>query len=275
MYKFITWNINFYQNYRKKSWKDNIAKYLSMLDYDFVLLQESNPSIIFNNDDCQFEINDKNVYFNKLLNEEIGANTEKIIPWGNAIIADKEYTFLRNNFINEKGETENYYFGKSAFMCYDFRLSDEDTITFLNFYNKNKNGQYPMLKTVITDVEKILKQSNKRIVVFCGDFNSDRERDPNNREFFNQLSQLGLVNCTDDIEFATTMVPEIGLKRQYPNDKIFINKPWDKYVICKLLKNTTIDLSDHRPIECTIHAFFLGSDKNEKNFLEWLDEGEE
>ena len=270
MVKLITWNINFWQNYRNKEWKDNFAQYLLMLmkEYDFILLQESNPSLIFNKDENQFEIDDKVVYFNKFLIEEIGIETDKkIIPWGNSIIANKEFPFIKNNFLDKKGHIENYYFGKSAFMCYDFKLDEKRNITIFNFYNKNQNGQYPMLKTVISDIEKVLK-NNKNIVILSGDFNSDMERDPNNKEFFNQLSQLGLVNCTDDVEFETTMVPEIGIKRQYPNDKIFVKKPWDKYIVCKLIKNTTIELSDHRPIECTIR-YFPETDRCRNEFLQW------
>ena len=268
--KILTWNTNFWQSYGKKGWKNNITQYILSLfeEYDFILLQESNPSIIFDKDENQFEINDKIIFFNKLLDKEIGADSrKKIIPWGNSIIADKRYRFIRNNFINKNGEIENYYFGKSAFMCFDFHFIDTLNITLLNFYNKNMNGDYPMLKNVLADIENILKIKDG-IIILSGDFNSDIERDPNNREFFNQLKKLGLVNCTEGKEFKTTMVPEIGNKRQYPNDKIFVNKPWKEIVECKLIKNTTIELSDHRPIECIVKIFDLASDKDRIGFSE-------
>ena len=270
--KLITWNINFWQNYgKRKGWKENIAKYLSMLDYDFILLQESNPLIIFDKNEYQFEINGKNVYFNKLLDNEIGTKTENITSWGNSIIADKEYSFINNNFLNKYGEIENYYFGKSAFMCYDFKFSNKN-ITLMNFYNKKQDSSYPMLKFIIADIEKILDSKKDNIIILSGDFNSDKVRDPSNLEFFNQLNQIGLINCTESSEFETTMVPEIGIKKQYPNDKIFVNEPYNKYVICKLIYNTTIELSDHRPIECNFQYYVDNSARSQKQFLEFWNE---
>ena len=273
--KFITWNIDFWRKYNKvNNWKEKIAQYLSNLDYDFILLQESNPSIIFDNDLDQFEINDKIVYFKKLLNEEIGAKDDKkLISWGNTIIANKKYTFIKDNFLNENGEIENYYFGKSAFMCYDFKLNEKNTLTLMNFYNKNQNGQYPMLKYIISDIEKIMKNKRDNIIILAGDFNSDRERDPDNREFFDKLDQLGLKNSTDGVEFETTMIPEIGEKRQYPNDKIFVNRRYCSNLMCKLINNTTIELSDHRPVECIIqYPIDLSTSVGEEIFTKWYDD---
>jgi hypothetical protein len=272
--KLFTWNIDFWQRYNKvKNWKENIAKYLLNLDYDFILLQESNPSVIFNNYSDQFEINDKMVYFKKLINDEIGAkDSKKIIPWGNTIIANKKYTFIKDNFLNENGEIENYYFGKSAFMCYDFKLNENDNITIINFYNKNQNGQYPMLKYIISDIEKIVKNKSDNIIFLAGDFNSDIERDPNNKCFFNRLNEIGLFNYTDGAEFETTMVPEIGDERQYPNDKIFVNKYYSSAnLICYLIKNTTFEFSDHRPIECIIrHPLDLNTEEGREMFERWF-----
>ncbi|GBU28645.1 hypothetical protein R84B8_02205 [Treponema sp. R8-4-B8] len=212
--KLLTWNIDFWQRYNKvKNWKENIAKYLSNLDYDFILLQESNPSVIFNNDSNHFELNNKMIYFKKLLNEEIGAKDNKnIIPWGNTIIANKKYTFIKDNFLTKNGKIENYYFGKSAFMCFDFKFNKKENITIMNIYNKSQNGYYPMLKYIISDIEKIIKKKKDNIIILAGDFNSDKERDPNN--------------------------------------KIFVNKHYSNNSMCKLVNNTTFELSDHRLIEC-------------------------
>ena len=37
----------------------------------------------------------------------------------------------------------------------------------------------------------------------------------------------------------------------WPNDKVFVNKPYNKIVNCSLI-NTSKILSDHKPIECII-----------------------
>jgi hypothetical protein len=273
--KIITWNTNFWWNHnRVDGWKDNIRHYLSELKYDFLLLQEINPLIIFDIDseENQFEINNDIVYFNPFLLDEIGAKKgEDIIRWGNSIIANKKYTLLKNKDIkkmdmndfieqsvNKKAfngnmntfNMDSYYFGKSSFMCYDFLLKDNKNITLINYYNKKNKDHYPMPDNVILTIEEIIKNKKENLIILAGDFNSDKERDPENKWFFENLSQLGLVNCTDSKEFETTMVPEIDEKRQYPNDKIFINEPYAKYAECKLIENTNIDLSDHRPIEC-------------------------
>jgi hypothetical protein len=52
--RIVTWNLNFWRNWKKKSkqeWKENVLEYLNNLNYDFLLLQEVNSDFLFGNED--------------------------------------------------------------------------------------------------------------------------------------------------------------------------------------------------------------------------------
>jgi hypothetical protein len=139
-------------------------------------------------------------------------------------------------------------------MFYDFSLPGGKTISLINFYGKSDpNGNYPVLEHGINDIKNFTNNTNDdRLIILAGDFNSDIEREKikKYKHFFEVLNDIGYVNCTG--RFKSTMVPEIGLMKQYPNDKIFVNRQYSNLIKCDLLENTTIELSDHKPIECII-----------------------
>ena len=100
-----------------------------------------------------------------------------------------------------------------------------------------------------TDLKNITKEmENKRLIIFAGDFNSDKNRDSINRKYFEFLEELGFENITNGDEFVNTMVPEV---RPYPNDKVFIRNVHGKFIKninCKKIIDTKLDISDHYPI---------------------------
>jgi endonuclease/exonuclease/phosphatase family metal-dependent hydrolase len=279
--KIVSWNCRFWENWKNKEsrfeWRKNIKEYLDNLDYDFLLLQEINDFLLlFKNDADLFSVQDINqlhsetgfgssswvnindhvFYYHELKLNEIGANiTKDIIPWGNIISARKKYK------INYKSIDKHYdrlysgtaYCGRHILMCHDYSMEDGKTISLINFYGKkDPNNGYPILEYGINDIRDFMTtNTNNHITVLAGDFNSDPIKEPIYKKiFFDELEKMGFVNCTQDKDFENTMVQGA---RAWPNDKVFVNRPYDKLVECKLLKDTDLKLSDHRPIECIIN----------------------
>jgi hypothetical protein len=97
-----------------------------------------------------------------------------------------------------------------------------------------------------TDLENIVKGKDGNIIIFAGDFNSDKERDSANRKFFEFIEEIGFEKFTTGEEFDNTMVPKV---RPYPNDKVFVkNKSNVEKIFCKKITDVDINLSDHYPI---------------------------
>ena len=271
--KIIVWNMNYWQNTyifdpktdRFKSpsyknspeevnvWINNCKKYIQRFDADIILLQEINPFTLYEinydkNNKNQYELihENKKIIYHELHDELYGEKLKENF-WGNAI--------LINNFGISCGRSniilgDSNYYGRNGLMCYDFVSSNKTYFTIINYYNKkNRNeNKYTMPNEIKNDLEKIVKEKSENIILFAGDFNSDKEKDANNRSFFVFLEKLGFENFTKDEEFRNTMVPEA---KQYPNDKVFvINNSKLKNIQCKLLKETNINLSDHYPILC-------------------------
>jgi hypothetical protein len=199
----------------------------------------------------EFHLADKVAYYNELDFEEIGAVSDKDIAlWGNAIIAGYDYSPEPN--ILPDG---NDYCGRRFLETVDYSLKNGKTISFINFYGKHApNGGYPILEHGIDDIKHTVENNlDNHLIVLAGDFNSDPVKEPEfKRLFFDKLEELGFVNCTHDAAFENTMVPNA---RPWPNDKVFVNKPYHGLVKCSLRYDTTLELSDHRPIECIINRY--------------------
>ncbi|GHV17178.1 hypothetical protein FACS189493_4330 [Spirochaetia bacterium] len=201
----------------------------------------------------KFQLSDKVIFYNELDFEEIGAESVKeIVPWGNAIITRDIANKSRWNTLPD-GDN---YCGRRLLECIDFSLKNGKTISFINFYGKKApKGDYPILKDGINDIKHTVKNNtDNHLIVLAGDFNSDPIKEPEYKElFFDKLEELGFVNCTQDAVFKNTLVP--GARWQWPDDKVFVNKPYHGLVKCSLRNDTNLELSDHKPIECIITGY--------------------
>jgi hypothetical protein len=269
--KIMSWNCHFWEEWRKTEkrieWKKNIVNYLDTLDYAFLMLQEVNPKYLFDFDlekpketgesltqlgkapnGRKFLLEDGRViHYDELDTDEIGATSKKeIVPWGNAIVTRNS----SGKRINTNGEN---YCGRSALQCYDFDLQNGKKISLINFYGKKdpNSSKYPILEYGINDIENFLKgNKDGHLTILAGDFNSDPVKEPEYKKiFFDKLEKLGFINCTQNKDFENTMVHGA---RPWPNDKIFVNRPYYKFVECSLRNDTKLELSDHKPVECVI-----------------------
>jgi endonuclease/exonuclease/phosphatase family metal-dependent hydrolase len=285
--KIVSWNCRFWENWKNKKnrteWRNNILEYLNKLNYDFLLLQEINAILLYRNEEetlsnqdlykvdeffysetgyhaffgsSNFDNKNDFIYYHELKLDEIGTETTKdITPWGNSIIARKKFN-LNNNCIEKHGHRLNSgiaYCGRNILMCHDYSMEDGKTISLINFYGKHDpNNGYPILEYGINDICDFMKtNTDNHITILAGDFNSDPVKEPvYKRIFFDELEKMGFVNCTQENDFENTMVQGV---KAWPNDKVFVNRPYNKLVKCKLLKDTDLKLSDHRPIECIIN----------------------
>jgi endonuclease/exonuclease/phosphatase family metal-dependent hydrolase len=232
-------------------WINNCKKYIQELDADIILLQEINPFILFGekyekNDLNQYKIEKDNkiIIYHELYDELSSEKLEENF-WGNSIIINSNIIISINNLM----ENNNNYYGRNSLMCYDIITKNEPLLTVINYYNKkNLNKKiYSMPYDIKSDLEDISKKSNREII-FAGDFNSDKDRDFNNRSFFSFLDKLGFSNITTGDEFINTMVSEV---KPYPNDKALvknIKKEIIKNINCKKLMDININISDHYPI---------------------------
>jgi endonuclease/exonuclease/phosphatase family metal-dependent hydrolase len=273
--RIVSWNMNYWQNthilntkkdkfispsFKNNSeevdiWKKKCKEFIIRLNPEIMLLQEINPFALYG---INYELNNKNQYifakedktiiyhelYNELLDENLNNNY-----WGNAIIISNNLiSYKRNNITLDN----NNYYGRYGLMIYDFTTKNETNLTIINYYNKkNRNKNiYSMPYDIRNILEFITKEKCENTIIFAGDFNSDKERDSSNRKFFNFIEGIGFENLTIGEIFINTMVPKA---RPYPNDKVFIkNKQKVKTIICDILKDTDIHLSDHYPILCEI-----------------------
>jgi len=273
--RIVSWNMNYWQNthifnpkndrfkspFFKNSieeintWIDSCKKYIQELNVDIIVLQEINPFTLYGikydkNDHNQYKVIYKSeiILYHELYNELSNENLKENF-WGNAIIINNNnISFIKNNLSQEANE----YYGQNGLMSYDFSSKNGTGITIFNYYNKkNRNKKYySMPYDIKNDLKNILIDKNENVIIFAGDFNSDKDKDLGNRKFFKFVDEVGFINYTEGDEFDNTMVPEA---RPYPNDKVYIkNMNNVKQIICKLLKNTNNSLSDHYPVLCEI-----------------------
>jgi endonuclease/exonuclease/phosphatase family metal-dependent hydrolase len=269
--KIVSWNCHFWEEWKKTEkrieWKKNIVNYIDTLEYDFLMLQEINPEYLFDYDlEKQKETNgyltlssktqnrrklflkdNSVIHYDELDLDEIGATSKKeIVPWGNAIIT-------RNS--SGRGYITNgkKYAGRNALQCYDFDLQNGRKISLINFYGKKEpnSSRYPILEYGIEDIENFVKnKQDDHLTILAGDFNCDPVKLPEYKKlFFDKLIELGFINCSESKDFENTMVSGA---RPWPNDKIFVNRHYHKFVECSLRNDTSLELSDHKPIECII-----------------------
>ena len=258
--RIVSWNVNYWGNSRKskedfEKWKKDMTTYVGNMQADFVLLQEANPFELHKIKSCQYRLsfNEKNIIYHGLRQELLFDGIHDNF-WGNVILHNKNFHLVKNHI--DISIPETYYYGRNGLMCYDFKSTDGKIMTIINFYNKKNHsckGRYTMYNEMQDDIKKIVAgNADNHLIVFAGDFNGDPVRTPSVKYFFDALSQLRLVNCTSSNDFSTTMITSI--KHPYPNDKIFVNEPYDKIVECRKL-NIDESLSDHVPIVCEIKYF--------------------
>ena len=258
--RIVSWNMNYWQNTKGKmesvtEWKNKCIEYLkNEKDVDFFILQEINPFKLFEKLPNQyfFSMSDYNILYNELRSELLFDGRRDNF-WGNAILFNKNYEVVKNNMEIDLDLSHKNYYGRNGIMCYDFKSPNGQTISIANIYSKinyaNK-GRYTSLENFKedNDIQNVIKRNSDFIL--AGDFNSDKEKDPSSRKFFDFIEEIGFEEYTNGEEFKNTMVPEV---RPYPNDKIYIkNMKNVKKISCKLLKDTNIKLSDHYPILCEI-----------------------
>ena len=272
--KIVSWNVNYWENvhiYEKgrkslffkscsaeiEEWINSCKEYIKNLDVDIILLQEINPFILFNknyekNDTNQYIYSEKNrvILYHELYSELFSEGLRENF-WGNAIILNSSPVIVNNNIVLDN----NNYYGRNGLMCYDILLRNATSITIINYYNKNNKCKkyYSMPYDMKQDLINITKEKHENLIIFAGDFNSDKKDD---KKYFDFLEEIGFYNFTTGEEFITTMVPEMP---QYPNDKVFINNKnnINIKISCEKVKNTFIEnknihYSDHYPILCEI-----------------------
>jgi len=259
--KIGTWNMDFWKStcndksnkeYKTKekiqSYKINAQNFIMESNFDFLLLQETNPFFYFGKNldkifPYEFCCSDKNIYYQYF----------RGLNWGNAIVANEKYTYLNNNI----SRCSNYYYSKYGQMFFDFNDEHGDIITIINIYNKCKNRNwetyYETLENIILEIGGIVQNKNN-LVILAGDFNGSVQStdefpngDPKYIELFEKIKKIGFINCTQNI--GSTMID-----REYQNDYIFI-KNYSKKIIHKPIKrneNNLINLSDHYLVEINI-----------------------
>ena len=259
--KIGTWNMDFWKrvcndqkndNYKTKeqiqSYKTNSQKIIKESDFDFLLLQETNPFFYFGKNldkkfPYEFDYLDKNIYYQYF----------RGLNWGNAIVVNKKYTYLKNNI----SRCNNYYYSKYGQMFFDFIDEYGNIIAIINIYNKCKDknliSYYKTLEDIIFEISSIVKSKNN-LVILAGDFNgsvqsTDRfpNGDPKYIELFGKIKKLGFINCTENIGGTVSY-------NDYQNDYIFI-KNYNSQKIRKPTKHNEskiINFSDHFLIEINL-----------------------
>jgi endonuclease/exonuclease/phosphatase family metal-dependent hydrolase len=256
-----TWNMDYWKRvcddrksneYKTKeqiqNYKIGTLKVIKEPDFDFLLLQETNPFLYFEEKSkeqwpYEFAYSNKNIYYQHF----------RGLDWGNAIVANKKYKYIRNS--NSRGRYNDYY-SKIGQMFFDFSDEDGNIITIINIYNKCKNGKwetyYETLENIIFEIDDLIQNKNN-LIILAGDFNGSvqstyefRNGDPKYIDLFKKIENIGFSNCTENIGGTVSY-------KDYQNDYIFI-KNYNKQKI-KSLKHTEdmfIKFSDHYLIECEI-----------------------
>jgi len=200
-----------------QNYKINSLMIIKESDFDFLLLQETNPFFYFGKElnnkwPYEFDYFDKNIYYQNF----------RGLDWGNAIVANKKYKHLKNNI--SRGSYNDYY-SKTGQMFFDFTDEYGNIITIINIYNKCKDKKwesyYETLENIILEIGCIV-QSKNNLVILAGDFNGSVQStdkfpngDPKYIELFEKIKKLGFINCTENIGGTVSY-------NNYQNDYIFI-----------------------------------------------------
>jgi exonuclease III len=274
--KFLTWNIQFWDRHKKDDsrrgkWK-KLARELVQADFDFILLQESNPYIICDKN-CKtghkvmnfFEIGNKNIYYHELVNnltQEL-YDPKKDIYWGITIIANKKYEMINKYSYNIPlkylfDKTHKEYFGNETLRCYDFKIEKEYIITIVNLYNKciyvKENDDSSTHKDYNRTLDNLIQgiysliNNKSNFIILAGDFNVTKSDgyQYDKDKFIKKIENIGFINKTKYI--GSTM-----LNYDNQNDYIFVNKKYSEYIDENDIKKLKcIDLSDHYGIKCKI-----------------------
>jgi endonuclease/exonuclease/phosphatase family metal-dependent hydrolase len=259
--KIGTWNMDYWRRvctdhtsneYRTKEeiedYKTGTLRNITQSNFDFLLLQETNSFFYFGKISkrqwpYEFDYSDKKIYYQKFPR----------LDWGNAIVANKKYKYLKNS--NPRSGC-NYYYGKFGQMFLDFSDEDGNIITIINIYNKCKNGKletyYETLENIILEIGNIIQNKNN-LIILAGDFNGSVQStpkypdgDPRYIDLFGKIEKIGFTNRTENIGGTVSY-------EDYQNDYIFIKNCKEQKV--KPIKHTE-DLfskfSDHYLIECEV-----------------------
>jgi hypothetical protein len=258
--KIGTWNMDYWKRvcndpknkeYKTKeqieNYKIDTLKILKESDFDFLLLQETNPFLYFGEVSkkqwpYEFDYSDKNIYYQQFSR----------LNWGNAIVANKKYKHIKNSILRG---SYNAYYSKVGQMFFDFSDEYGNIITIINIYNKCKGGKwetyYETLENIILEIGDIVQNRNN-LIVLTGDFNGSVQStskfpngDPKYIDLFEKIKNIGFANCTENIGGTVSY-------QDYQNDYIFI-KNYGKQKIKSVKRgNMFIKLSDHYLIDCEI-----------------------
>jgi hypothetical protein len=243
-------------------------KFLSNLDYDFILLQETFP----------FNFKNYVTYYHQLSFElESEQIRNEITPnnsgwWGSSICINKRNKFLNNCFYGRKYDLQNriycasskmyngkLYFGDNyinsrfwafpALMCLNCECEGK-IVTIINIYGKYRayyKNNYEVLDNMYEYIKSIVDNyGNGHLILLAGDFNAtiqqtnnDPHGNSHNINLFAKIeNELGFKDCRND-HFTT----DWGIR----NDYIFVNKDYYKYIQPNKEK-----ISDHYLIDCEI-----------------------
>jgi len=231
------------------NYKNETLKFIEESNYDFLLLQETNPLYYFSPNDFsnekwpfEFSFSNRNIYFQRFSRLE----------WGNAIVANNKYKKID---INRGGFKDDYY-SKIGQMFYNFLDSNGNITMIINIYNKCKDGiwetYYETLENIIVEVGRII-ENKSNLIVLAGDFNCSVQPtqkypngDPKCIDLFKEIENLGFVDITKNIGSTVSFI-------DYQNDYIFVKNNNSKNVTVKKHDdNKIVNCSDHYLIECEI-----------------------
>jgi hypothetical protein len=227
-----------------QDYKTSSLKIIKESDLDFLLLQETNPFFYFGEKSTgqwpyEFNCSEKKIYFQNF----------RGLSWGNAIVANRKYTLIKNSIPRNSSK---YYYSKYGQMLFDFSDEDGNIITIINIYNKCKDGKwetyYETLENIIIEIGNVV-QNKKNLIVLAGDFNGSVQPtqefpkgDPTYIDLFEKIKKIGFVNCTEGIGRTISC-------KDYQDDYIFI-KNYNKSIPKSTKHNE--DISDHYLVDCEI-----------------------
>ena len=234
--KVSAWNMDYWR--RDESQRLAAWNYLiNELSSDISLMQETKPQVLF---DGSYDI-----HYNKFPQKS---------DWGSAIIS-KKYQYSEYSFSSS-------YEGSTGLMCFDFKISDNITLTVINIYGKIDSEGYSTttLHHMLSDLTPLLNKYKKnRYFIIAGDFNASTQwdekyngRDPLHKLVFDRIEDFGMLNCTKEI-FGDHIKTHSHSKSSFPwqDDYIFVSKNLRKSLVsCNVHNNEKIlELSDHFPVE--------------------------
>jgi len=264
--KIGTWNMDFWKRtcndknskkyYRTEeyihSYKINAQKLINDNNFDFLLLQETNPFFYFD-EIINKKSNSKWPYEFEHLDKKIYYQNFSRLNWGNTIVVNKKYIYLKYNI----SRCKNKYYSKYGQMFFDFNDEYGNIITIINIYNKCKDGNWgtyhETLENIIFEINDIV-QSKNNLIILAGDFNCSEQStnefpngDPKYIELFKKIKKIGFINCTENIGGTVSY-------NDYQDDYIFI-KNYKSNIINKLTKHDEDSFnkfSDHYFIEINL-----------------------